>query len=596
MLLLISSVVDALKTNLMVNMFEGNFEKLIEEDLIFGNKTENNLKEFQSFADFDFSKENYISALDWRPDPDFRGVVAVSCANKHGISDNRGSLARMNSSVILVWDFIDPIHPQLVLEAPSDVLCFRYHPKKPSCIVGGCVSGQVVFWDLDAHKKKPAILPASKGKVAQKQEEDRTLSMIPYIAASAVEASHKKPITDLRWVADAKVSASGEIQKIHGEFSHFVTVAADGRLMFWDAEDFVEGRRQVKEKDSAGWVPFCVAPIYNPSTSATYHLNSINFDFSHSDKVYLTSLEGEFICTSLSQIMAQKSDAKSSSIIAKQSRHMGPAFGGQKSPFFSNIFVTCGDWSFQVWKEDIEMPLITSPMASSFVTVARWSPVRPGVLFVGKADGTLDVWDLVDKSHIPSLSQSVCSSAIHSMEFVVIQPRSGPTQTQNPVSAESVDVNSKEHQKNIELLLAVGDAHGRLHVIEIPKSLVRKIPKEKSIVSNLFSREEARVDYSARRLGKRGAQNLEEAEEKERIKTVLEQEDTQRKIQEAKLYIPIETEHSRPITASDKKGAKTPTPKTPKSPKTAPPHVTFDDKVEIAEERPPSSQNILVSS
>jgi hypothetical protein len=216
----------------------------------------------------------------------------------------------------------------------------------------------------------------------------------------------------------------------------------------------------------------------------------------------------------------------------------------------------------------------------------------------------LDVWDFVDKSHVPSLSQSVCSSAIHSMEFLVIPPRGGiPSQaTALPHSTESAEATTKETSKHAELLLAVGDAHGRLHVIEIPKNLVRKIPKEKSIVSNLFSREEARVDYSNRRLVRRTEQNAEEVEEKERIRTVLEQEETQRRIHEAKLYIPIENEpgshnNSRPLTAQEKKGAKTPTmPKTPKSPKTAP-HVTFDETPQVLDEsRPVSTPNVLVSS
>ena len=32
----------------------------------------------------------------------------------------------MTPSLILIWGFSDPIHPQLVLEAPEDIYCFRY--------------------------------------------------------------------------------------------------------------------------------------------------------------------------------------------------------------------------------------------------------------------------------------------------------------------------------------------------------------------------------------------------------------------------------------------------------------------------------------
>jgi hypothetical protein len=45
-------------------------------------------------------------------------------------------------------------------------------------------------------------------------------------------------------------------------------------------------------------------------------------------------------------------------------------------------------------------------------------------------------------------------------------------------------------------LLAVGDNQGRLHILEIPRSLTHKIKKEKPMVQNLFSREEKRVNYT----------------------------------------------------------------------------------------------------
>lgn len=52
------------------------------------------------------------------------------------------------------------------------------------------------------------------------------------------------------------------------------------------------------------------------------------------------------------------------------------------------------------------------------LTVFRWSPHRPAVFAVGKSDGGVDVWDLLDKSHVPSLSQTMCPSAITTIEFL----------------------------------------------------------------------------------------------------------------------------------------------------------------------------------
>ncbi len=41
------------------------------------------------------------------------------------------------------------------------------------------------------------------------------------------------------------------------------------------------------------------------------------------------------------------------------------------------------------------------------VTDAEWSPSRPGVFFIAKSDGTLDIWDLLDRTHAPILTQSI---------------------------------------------------------------------------------------------------------------------------------------------------------------------------------------------
>lgn len=53
-----------------------------------------------------------------------------------------------------------------------------------------------------------------------------------------------------------------------------------------------------------------------------------------------------------------------------------------------------------------------------YLTSGRWSPTRPGVIITGRADGSIDVWDLVDQCHRPSLSYSLGGTdKITSMEF-----------------------------------------------------------------------------------------------------------------------------------------------------------------------------------
>lgn len=94
---------------------------------MIGNKVENSMKEFQSFTDFEFSNEKSISALDWKPQS--YGIVAVACAEKNtldttlahpvpststqGNTTSPSNTLNVSTSVILIWDFVDPIHPQV---------------------------------------------------------------------------------------------------------------------------------------------------------------------------------------------------------------------------------------------------------------------------------------------------------------------------------------------------------------------------------------------------------------------------------------------------------------------------------------------------
>ena len=153
--------------------------------------------------------------------------------------------------------------------------------------------------------------------------------------------------------------------------------------------------------------------------------------------------------------------------------HYGPCTTLQRSPFVPNVHLSVGDWTFNLWKEGISSPLFVSPFASCFLTSGAWSPTRPGVLFIGRSDGGIDVWDLLDRSHEPSMTVNIASAAITQMQFQ--QAASGAQ------------------------LIAVGDDQGTVHVMEVPRNLRRAANNEKGFTLNFFEREVKRVEYVQRR-------------------------------------------------------------------------------------------------
>jgi hypothetical protein len=93
-------------------------------------------------------------------------------------------------------------------------------------------------------------------------------------------------------------------------------------------------------------------------------------------------------------------------------------------------------------------------------------------LIIGKVDGTLDVWDLTDTSHKPSVTVPVASCSVTTMSF---------------------------RESSNQQVLGVGDSGGNLHILGIPRNLMRKLSSEESSMKSFFDREVRRVAYVADR-------------------------------------------------------------------------------------------------
>ena len=113
-----------------------------------------------------------------------------------------------------------------------------------------------------------------------------------------------------------------------------------------------------------------------------------------------------------------------------------------RCPFFSELLLSVGGWTFCLWKEGVqEGPIFESSCSDVRRLSGCWCPSRPGVFFIGRTDGYLEVWDLMDRSHEPVMKQNVSGSALTTLE---------------PFSLTK-DV----------MLLAIGDSNGTLHLLQV---------------------------------------------------------------------------------------------------------------------------------
>ena len=226
-------------------------------------------------------------------------------------------------------------------------------------------------------------------------------------------------------------------------------------MLFWDIKgyikssginsdaDYVHNRIMELSSFDLNWSPSFKQHLVNSKNHLPFSLSRFSLSVEEDLNFVFATEEGQLLRFNLQS---------PSEFGLMEYEHFGPITTLHQSPFFPEIFLSAGDWTINIWKSNIPIPLVTSPCANTYITAAQWSPTRPGVFFVGKANGSIEMWDFIDKSHAPSIVQNICSpSPISSLSFL----------------SESIPDN--DSSAGIQLL-AVGDNQGRLHILEVPRN------------------------------------------------------------------------------------------------------------------------------
>ncbi|KAL8583506.1 hypothetical protein ACOMHN_056316 [Nucella lapillus] len=556
----------ALQQNAIMNVFYDDWVNLGDADDTFGSKADSHLKEYQSFTDLNFSKDKTITCIhkdktitciQWHPS--IKGVVAVAIAERLTFDERIDQAAKviMTPSLILIWSFTDPIHPQLILEAPEDIFCFSFCPTDPNVITGGCYNGQVIMWDISAHVDR---LKAPRGGNRNKRlnvlpgfEDPNALKtpIVRYCAVSSIEHGHKAAITDIQWMPDHMlISRMGvPLENKSGQCVQIMTCATDNCVLFWDTR--AAKGMQPKDDDKGlknpmgvpntfrhldlAWKPMLKmhlsksepggdhAPIKFSMQERQGDRSALSKMTDTGEKDMTSTMTGAFtssltkpgsgkertlqgVQTSLyigtedgevvyGDWMPQKDQDTGKLQTPKptyyHTLHDGPVTSLQRSPFLKEVVLSIGGWTWAIWKEGVSSgPILHAAAAQVRLSTGFWSPTRPSVFYIAKQDGSVDVWDLLDKTHEPSLTQSVSPAPITNIyPFQVTQKQQ---------------------------LLAVGDNSGTLHILEIPWSLRQPTSGEINGVTNYIEREVKRRAFVMSRWNLREHEKQEMAQEAKR--------------------------------------------------------------------------------
>ncbi|XP_026529956.1 WD repeat-containing protein 63 [Notechis scutatus] len=238
----------ALQQNEIMNVFFDDWKALAEEESGFAGKSDVTMKEYQSFTDLHYLKDRTVSCVCWHPT--IYGIIVVAVTERLSYEERVAQSGKLLlwKAPILFWSFADPIHPQLMLECPEDVYCFEFSPNDPNIIVGGCLNGQVVLWDISEYEErlKSAKSGTTTGTTVNvpsfilEQQMGKEPHLARYCAVSSIEYGHKSIITDIHWLPDFfEVNRMGTVfENRAGICVQLMTCSPDCTIYVWDLRTY----------------------------------------------------------------------------------------------------------------------------------------------------------------------------------------------------------------------------------------------------------------------------------------------------------------------------------------------------------------------
>uniref|UniRef100_A0A8C3K9N7 WD repeat domain 63 n=1 Tax=Calidris pygmaea TaxID=425635 RepID=A0A8C3K9N7_9CHAR len=453
----------ALQQNEIMNAFFDDWKALAEDESSSGGKPDIYLKAYQSFTDLHYLKDRTISCVCWHPT--IYGIIAVSARQRLFYEEqvNLSDKSLLQQSVILFLSFFDPIHPQLMLQCSEDIYCFQFSPSDPNIIVGGCINGQIVLWDISQHEEnlQNAKTDADGVKMSaidmpsliEVQECSTEPPLVRFCTVSSIQYSHRKPVTDIHWLPDySEANQTGTtFENKAGVRVQLVTCSPDCSILFWDipATKLPEqpSSEKVREEemfdmplhvpDTLNQLDLCWKPLIKVL------LKTSHFNISHQpltlEFTFLASQDGEIVYSDWK--MEIETDL-AKTVSQKYTIHTESVNSLQRSPFFKDIVLSIGGRNFAIWKEGVTTgPILQSSCSAGRYTAGQWSLTRPGVFFIGRDDGNIDIWDLLKKTYEPSHFQNISKSmitfispCIASRMFMVITPYCAPLFTIWPMT------------------------------------------------------------------------------------------------------------------------------------------------------------------
>jgi len=469
------------------------------------------LKESLSLKDARFN--NLVLCIDWMPGKD--DTVAISFSSSQSFDSYIKKSAFGKVEFVFIWNFNAILHPECVLESPSVVTVVKFCPWNPKIVVGGCENGQVIMWDLsDQNTKVDAAL-----RTSYSTEDSFSVYYHPKFSSMLLgpnlqpTKSHTQPVKDLQWLPqNQRITRIGEIESCESS-SQFLTTSLDGHLVAWDTNIDPNVVHANVECNLPGaslkneWSPAFSINIFKNTKESIYMPTSFFALIKDGPKI-----NGECrMVTDYGEAVAFNwTTGPDRSVIGRQNPHISvstqllyhsaTAFVG--SPFINGLFLACDRYcALLVDMSSGICELFRSSARNHAITCALFSPTRPSVFLLGKENGDVEIWSLLDKSHECLFSQSVASSKVASLY---------------------IGTGKKGKQ-----VLCVGCGDGSLMVYKTPSFMSAPVPKEHELVKTFVEQQRKFAEQTNDRFKLRAT-----AGKRTETTTTSEKLDTEKKTEE----------------------------------------------------------------
>jgi len=472
-------------------VFQDDFEMLGDEEAASAAKisTVNLLP--RTFLEHEYCKNKRVSCIKFHPTKPF--LVAMSMIENLSFDDRAEITGKSFDSHVLIMNFSDAhiITLNYVLETPIEVTSIEFHSENRDVLMGGCITGQVIVWDLSAIETRIGTHGGSHGGASgasgkkldaarmPDEEEDKTQQTIvklKQLALSSIVASHRSFVSDIQWIP-ATVKVDRKNPGPDGKMTHFLSCSEDGIVCVWDSR-LVE-KEAIRSTPDFIWKPFVQITLFRPDGSGDLGLSKVLLMPKQTTTTFWASSdEGDLVQVDWSiKPPAGAGNTEDAAKFAEYVRKIyecersyRPVVALERSPFFEDLILTVHDFHFCIWKtslgDDFNHPIFRSANTfGSHNTCGAFSPTRPGVIFITKTDG-IDVWDFIDQSNKPSLTLNFATSAITYFKFQYFK-----------------------HEDRKQYMAYGDETDGTLFLYEVPPNLKNSQDKEFDAIEEFWQRE-----------------------------------------------------------------------------------------------------------